>query len=354
DGTIKMLRDEIEKVKHNEITEVFVEHSVQSFSSLKLVNNDNSVLVVDNNESWNNSMILDENFNSTNSSKQTTSSSELNTLLGEIGIEVDTNDEEELWRKINSKLEAKFGYDEYLNTQIDKDEKFKYLKLIHILQYWKYAKKFPISCWVDKVANTFGEQWEVELSNKRKEIDDFNDFNNNLDVNNNKIKANWESIANALLNSEPINQELQSTNITDFKENLISFGNDLKSIKQEFALYKDREDKIKYFYLEVKSTPDDYKSASLEVKISKAVPLGKNANFKSIRQWIRARVMNMLEIKATRYKTKIWTGLIRIIFILKNKIATIEALAQANASSWFFKTISNLEFNKFLEKITNG
>ncbi|CAG8599678.1 10790_t:CDS:2 [Dentiscutata erythropus] len=57
DGTIKMLRDEIEKVKHNKIMEVFVERSVQSFSSLKLFNNDYSVLVVDNNESWNDSMI---------------------------------------------------------------------------------------------------------------------------------------------------------------------------------------------------------------------------------------------------------------------------------------------------------
>ncbi|CAG8599698.1 10791_t:CDS:2 [Dentiscutata erythropus] len=241
-----------------------------------------------------------------------------------------------MWRKINSKLEAKFGYDKYLNTQIDKDEKFKYLKLIHILQYWKYAKKFPI-------------RW----------------------------KPNWELIANALLNSELINQELQSTNITDFKENSISFSNDLKSIEQEFALYKDRENKIKHFHLEIKlaaiynfinlakgyiallnfikrSTPDNKKSASLEVKISEAVPLDKNAKFKSIRQWIRARVMNMLGIKATRYETKIWTRLIRIIFILKNKIATIEALAQANASPWFFKTISNPEFNKFLEKITNG
>lgn len=119
----------------------------------------------------------------------------MNTLLRGFDIETQ-NDEENIWICINAKLHVIFGYDEYLDfSNLTEEDKFKALQLIQTLNYSKFNDKFPIISWVQKVANTLGDDWETKIANyfdySNKVFDDnFEDIINSDDPDTFESKTN--------------------------------------------------------------------------------------------------------------------------------------------------------------------
>ncbi|CAG8694423.1 18930_t:CDS:2, partial [Racocetra fulgida] len=248
---------------------------------------DNSVIPYE----QNNLVILDDNSNSASLEEN------LNTLLREFDIEPQNN-EENIWIQINTKLHMTFGYNDYLD----------YSKIT--LKNLKFADSFPIVSWVDKIANTFSDDWETKIS---KYFDDnFEDINNSDNPDNLELKSNKKNDSSGF----------------GIAFTPISFGDNLRFIKDGFKEWKNRDTIIDRMQLEI-NTPIEHQELPLKARISDRIPLGDNVEFKIVREWIRNCVMKNLNIKK-RY----------------------ESLAQAGATPRDFQMSTKLDFNNFLEKLS--
>ncbi|CAG8702532.1 16337_t:CDS:2 [Dentiscutata erythropus] len=279
--------------------------------------------------------------------------------------ETEADKDEQIWRKINSKLETIFGYQQTLNNPTDETQKKKYLSWIFALQFWEKSNKFPITHWVERAKTTFDNFSNEVISDstvsvskkkslsKKRALSDENLSNKKF-----KYDKDLDSVAKILRsqmsknkeNYEETNQAIISMEI-DCVE--IEFGDSKESIESGLAQYFKRTscidkmecnlDYLKWnHFLNLipaydalikfvdNDPPTGQKTRSIRDKKDNFIPLGRAACDKSKRRWISYQISTLLLIN-TRDERKLWVaikfvkklltkGLFRLDLLIKNKI----------------------------------